>query len=65
MGRKDVIHRTEGAVADLPAVKVRGVALRGRWLRAQSPLARQPLVHLQLARWQWVVSESATPQLRS
>jgi hypothetical protein len=29
MGRKDVMHRTEGAVADLPAVKVRGIAVGG------------------------------------
>jgi hypothetical protein len=29
MGRKDVMHRTEGAVADLPAVKVRGIAVSG------------------------------------
>ena len=29
MGRKDIMHRTEGAVADLPAVKVRGIAVKG------------------------------------
>src|SRR4029453_6052606 len=29
MGRKDVMHRTEGVVADLPAVKVRGIAVGG------------------------------------
>jgi hypothetical protein len=29
MGRKEVMHRTEGAVADLPAVKVEGIAVRG------------------------------------
>jgi hypothetical protein len=29
MARKDVMHRTEGAVADLPTVKVRGIAVGG------------------------------------
>jgi hypothetical protein len=29
MGRKDIMHRTEGAVADLPAVKVKGIAVGG------------------------------------
>jgi hypothetical protein len=29
MGRKDVTDRREGGVADLPAVKVRGIAVRG------------------------------------
>ena len=30
MGRKDVMHRTEGAVADFPAVKVRGIDVNER-----------------------------------
>jgi hypothetical protein len=55
MGRKDVMHRTEGAVADLPAVKVRGIAVGGiaaGWValrgagHGRRPLERQPLVRL-------------------
>jgi hypothetical protein len=58
MGRKDVMQRTgriESAVADLPAVKVSGIAVQGiaaggvalrALATAHSPLARQPLAHL-------------------
>jgi hypothetical protein len=63
MGRKDVMHRTEGAVADLPAVKVRGIAVGGiaaGWValrgagHGRRPLERQPLVRLRYAVGRWL-----------